>query len=103
MKTLVKILAFLAVNAAGFFTPFFCYFIGLKTGAINFDDPAFDGHAFKMWFFSGTMMTWSACALFSLAYFLIDGKMRFLFLWSPLVVPLFYGLSVLYSPLLSSL
>lgn len=97
MPSFAKIVTFLLVNALGFFSVGILYVLGKLTGAISPNDPAFDAAAFQHLFLTGTMMTWLVCAFFSLAYFFLKGKSRLVFLWTPVIVPLAYGLSVLFA------
>lgn len=101
MNGVSKIAAFISANLIGFFSAALCYAVGLQTGAINPADPAFDAQAFQTVFMGGTMMTWAACAVLSTAYLFMDGKMRFVFLLAPAIVPLTYGLSVVFGSLSS--
>lgn len=94
MKHITQIVIFLLANALGFLSVFFCYFIGAKSGVLAPSDSNFDHAAFKT-FLTGTMLTWLACAVFSLAYFFLKGKERLFFLWAPVVIPMGYGLYVL--------
>jgi len=96
MPSFSKIVIFVLVNAIGFSSIFILYPLGLVTGIISPDDPAFDALAFQRWFLTGTMMTWVVCALFSFSYFFLKGIAKRIFLWAPVVVPMTYGLSVLF-------
>ncbi|MGQ0527905.1 MAG: hypothetical protein ACT4OY_07775 [Alphaproteobacteria bacterium] len=95
MTRFQKIALFVLINALGFLSPSFCYYIGITTGAIAPSSPDFDISTFRLWFFPGITMTWAVCALFSLAFFFIRDNGRWLFLLAPLVIPVLYGLSVL--------
>ncbi|MCC7304740.1 MAG: hypothetical protein IT558_00610 [Alphaproteobacteria bacterium] len=92
---MTRILSFLLANIIGFFSVALCYLIGQRTGAISMDHPSFDAAQFKTVFMGGIMLTWAVCALFSLASLFVRGKMRFVFLLAPIVVPLAYGFAVL--------
>ena len=96
MITPQKIIYFILANAVGFFSVPLCYFLARSHGAIIPTDPELNIDAFKNWFLAGTMMTWVVCAIFSIAYFFISGKMGKLFLLAPAIAPIAYGLSVLY-------
>ncbi len=98
MTDIPKLILFLLANLLGFFSVGICYVFGLTTGIISADDPAFDIQHFKEFFFKGTMMTWFICAVFSAAYFFARGRMRFLFLWAPVYIPIAYGFTVLFFP-----
>ncbi|GJL85475.1 MAG: hypothetical protein DHS20C02_12500 [Micavibrio sp.] len=93
-----KLIPFLLINLLGFFSVGICYVLGIVTGAISTESPDFDFEAFQQFFFAGTIITWVVCAIFSTAYFFIRGKMKLVFLWAPVYVPLAYGLSVLFLP-----
>lgn len=101
MNLVLKFIAFLICNAVGFFSTAICFAIGIYTGLISPDDATFDMASFERWFMTGVMVTWAICAVFSLAYFFIQGKMRFVFLLAPALVPLAYGLSVVFGSLSS--
>ncbi|HQX27303.1 MAG TPA: hypothetical protein PKX38_05125 [Alphaproteobacteria bacterium] len=97
MKHVSKILAFLVVNAAGFMSVPLCFILVTKLGLLTMPREDLELEAFKTQFMHGTYMTWLACAVFSVAYFFIKGKERLFFLWAPLVVPVSYGLYVLFT------
>ncbi|MGB4107884.1 MAG: hypothetical protein WBK55_08830 [Alphaproteobacteria bacterium] len=97
MNYLYKIAALLIVIAAGFMTVPLCFILGTKLGLLQLADSDLDLYALKTHFMQGTYMTWLACAVFSPAYLFLKGNERFLFLWAPLVVPMGYGLYVLFS------
>ncbi|MBP7722649.1 MAG: hypothetical protein KA155_08950 [Alphaproteobacteria bacterium] len=97
MKHVSKILAFLVVNAAGFMSVPLCFITVTKLGLLTMPREDVELDAFKTQFMHGTYMTWLVCAVFSVAYFFIKGKERLLFLWAPLVVPVSYGLYVLFT------
>ena len=99
MSTFSKIIAFLLVNTLGFFSPLVCSWIGFRTGLLSGESPGFDAQHFQNWFLTGVMVTWLVCAIFSLASFFLHGKARLFFLWAPVIVPMIYGLSVLYAAL----
>lgn len=96
MRRILNIAVLLASNLIGFYSASVCYVIGMGAGVISLSDPQFNAQAFKDWFFTGTIMTWMVCALFSLAFLFVRGKMRLLFLLLPAVVPYLYGFSVLF-------
>lgn len=83
------------MNVLGFFSVGICYAFGTATGLIDINASGFDTVAFQKWFFTGTILTWAICAIFSVAYFFTSGKMQRVFLWAPAVVPFFYGLSTI--------
>ncbi len=95
MKHIVNIAAFLLANTAGYLTIPVCYVLGIQGGAISAQNPGFSAEALKTQFFHGMFVTWLVCALFSLAFFFLKGKIRFLFLLAPVAVTMAYGLSVL--------
>jgi hypothetical protein len=99
MKHLSKIILFLLSNVVGFMSVALCVLVMTKSGALT--NAEIDPRSFQLHFVAATYLTWAACALFSVAYFFIKGKERFLFLLAPAIVPLVYGLYVL-SRLLSS-
>lgn len=99
MKHLTKIVLFLLANGIGFMSVALCVLVMTKSGALTGSD--INPQAFKLHFVAATYLTWAACALFSIAYFFLKGKERFLFLLAPAIIPLIYGLYVL-SRLLSS-
>jgi hypothetical protein len=95
MFTVDKILLFLLANTLGFLSVGLCFGIGVLTHAIDLSDPAFDPHVFYTKFVTGTIMTWLVCAVFSVLWFFLKGRIALLFLWMPVVIPFVYGLSVL--------
>lgn len=95
MQDIKKILIFIAINAFGFFSVGICFALGTLTGLINGSELTLNTIEFQKWFFTGTILTWLVCAVFSLSYFFIRSKLRFLFLWAPVFIPFGYGLSIL--------
>lgn len=87
----IKILLFLIFNLAGFFATSLLFVISLKLGVITADNI----DQFSPSIFLGASLTWLTCALYSVAYFFIKGKMKFFFLSAPLVFPLSYGITSL--------
>ncbi len=98
MNNVSKIVPFLLINLFGFFAVGICYALGIVLGAATLTDPALNVHSIQTWFFTGTMVTWLVCALFSLSYFFLEGKIKLVFLWAPVYVPFAYGLSILFVP-----
>ena len=96
MVDIPKILIFIAINAFGFFSVGICYTLGALTGVIDPGTPDFDHHAFQNWFFTGTIMTWLVCAVFSTAYFFVKGPAKYIFLWAPVCIPFAYGFSIIF-------
>lgn len=99
MSRFSEIALFLISNIVGFFAAPFCYYIGYFTGVISADNSALSGDMIKVHLINGTMITWVVCALFSTAFFLLSGKLRYFFLAAPAIIPLGYGLTVLYGSL----
>lgn len=97
MNHLTKILAFLTINIAGFMSVPLCFIVVTKLGLLAVPREDVELDAFKTQFMHGTYMTWLVCAVFSVAYFFLKGKERLFFLWAPLVVPVAYGLYVLFA------
>lgn len=95
MFSFTRLAAFISANMIGFFSPMICSYIGIVTGLLSSSDPEFTAAEFQTWFLSGMMMTWLICAIFSLGYFFTNGKRRVIFLLTPALVPIVYGLSVL--------
>ena len=95
MNTWQKIILLVFVNALGFLSPSFCYYIGVVTGKIALGNPDFDPVAFRMQFFPAIMMTWLVCACFSVSFLFLKNQGRWFFLLAPLVIPVLYGLSAL--------
>lgn len=91
-----KVLIFALINALGFFSVAVCYTLGVTGNFIDVQAADFDIEYFKQWFLAGTMLTWLICAAFSTAYFFVRGPLRLVFLWIPVVVPMGYGLSIIF-------
>ena len=90
-----KFAAFIFANLLGYGSVHICYLIGVWSGVLTVDNPAFDAADFRTRFLTGTMMTWLVCAVFSLSFFVLKGWPRFIFLIAPAVIPMAYGLSVI--------
>ena len=95
MKTAINILAFLIANGVGFLSAPVLYNIAVISGLLSPDQIADNPAAFQSSFFTGTIITWLVCAVASLGWFVLKGKLRFLFLLLPAVVPAIYGFNVL--------
>jgi hypothetical protein len=92
-----KIGAFLLANAVGFFSVGICYFIGMHTEQIQSGAADFNPAHFEQRFLVGTILLWIVCALLSCLYFLIESDKRLVFLWAPAILPLAYGLAVVFT------
>jgi hypothetical protein len=90
-----RILLFLITNTLGFLGVGICFYIGILTHTLDLSDPSFDAASFKSRFIMGTMTAWLICAVLSFGWFFMKGRLRFVFLWAPALVPIIYGLSVL--------
>jgi hypothetical protein len=97
MNIILKIAIFLIVNTIGFSAVPFCYILGVRSGALDISDPNFDVAVFQTRFLHSTYLTWTVCAVFSLAFFFLKGKEKYLFLALPVIVPMAYGLSVIFA------
>ncbi len=94
MTHLKSIVVFIFFNALGFLSAPLCYQIGVHSGAIAPDDPAFSPAVLHV-LFNGIIITWMICVVFSLASFFFKGFTRLIFLLAPVVLPMAYGLRVL--------
>jgi hypothetical protein len=93
MHRISDILAFVFANLLGFFAAPACYHIGVFAGVITAANPAFNVQTF----FSAIIITWLICAVFSLGFFFFEGKTRLPFLLAPALIPMAYGLKLLFS------
>lgn len=95
MDNLKKIGLYAAVNFLGFTSMSLNFLLAMQLGV--FDDQGDQGLlVLRDTFFNNTTAIWLVCAVFSLAYFFVEGKARFAFLWSAAIVPFLYGLSILF-------
>jgi len=92
MSVFKKVILLILVNILGFSGIALCYTLGLVAGIIAADNTDFD----TPHFFFQASLTWGVCALFSLSYIFLKGKYALLFLWAPVFIPLFYGLSIIF-------
>lgn len=93
---LKQIFLFIAVNALGFSSSTLTFLIGLQLG--RFDASSEESMTLVQdKLFMGTTITWIVCALFSVLYFVFDGRWGKIFLASAFIIPMLYGLSVIFS------
>jgi fluoride ion exporter CrcB/FEX len=97
MVNVKKIFAFLLANVVGFFSVGICYMIGLYAEEIEANSPNFNAEHFEEKFLTGTILVWAVCAALSLAYFFLEGKKGWVFLALPAILPLCYGLFVIFT------
>lgn len=92
MDTALKILLFLLVNIIGFFSAGICVNLAQMSGALSVESlETFNPESYMR----NILMLWIVCALPSFAYFFVEGRSRYLFLWAPLVIPFSYGFSII--------
>lgn len=91
---LLDLLLIILVNAIGFFSVHFCYFVGVNTGLLPVGDPSLTTETLAK-FFHVIVLTWIICAPFSLAFLFLKGTIRYMFLLAPAVIPMAYGFKVL--------
>ena len=95
MINIRDILTFVITNSIGFFAAPIIYHLAIMVGIFSPAMVESNTGAFQSSFFSGTLMTWAVCALISISFFFIDGKLRALIMALPILVPLIYGFNVL--------
>ena len=88
------LLLLVLVNAIGFFSVHFCYFVGVKTGMLPIGDPSLPKEAIAK-FFHVIVTTWMICAPFSLIALCFKGTIKYMLLLVPAVIPMAYGFKVL--------
>lgn len=94
MTNFKKIALFIFVNVLGFSSMSFNFLLAVQMGV--FDENSNENIlALRDAFFTNTTIIWSVCALFSLAFFFIEGRAAWAFLLSAFVVPFLYGFSLL--------
>lgn len=96
MRKIIDVFLFLMANLLGFSAASISYNIAVISGKL---DPALPEQigieVLRNDFFQGTLITWLVCGLFSIGFFLVKGKERYLFLCVPAIIPMFYGFNVL--------
>ena len=95
MSRLFQTTLFVLVNIMGFLATPLCYYIGVYAGVIS---SAADPLAVKA-LMNGVMITWIICAIFSFSSFFLTGAARAFFLIVPAIIPLGYGLRLIFLPL----
>lgn len=96
IRRLIDVFLFLLANVLGFSAASISYNIAVLSGNLDPSLPEQIGlDVLRNDFFQGTLITWFVCALFSVGFFFVKGKERYLFLCVPAVVPMIYGFSVL--------
>ena len=95
MKTIRDALLFIFANLIGFMAAPITYNASVLSGWFSPTIIEADPAAFQASFFSGIMITWVFCGLFSFGFFIARSKVRLLFLLLPALIPAIYGLSVL--------
>jgi hypothetical protein len=95
MKTLMKIILFLLVNAAGYFSVALVPNLAILLHLFPKFDPGQDVTTFQLWMGGGGMWVWIAMALVSLGYFFVRGSARTLLLLAPLFIPALYVAAVI--------
>ncbi len=101
MNTFKKLFLFFFCNAAGFAAPPFIYWLILKFEILDVQAEGFDVLGFYSVaeedvlvpiIISQPLLTWIACALFSLAVFFVKRKTRVIFYLAPIVLPTLHAL-----------
>ena len=96
MRIFTNTILFILSNLLGFSAAPISYNVAVMSGRIDPSLPETIGlDVLRYDFFQGTMITWLVCAIFSVGFFFVKGKERYLFLCVPAIVPMLYGFSVL--------
>ena len=96
MENFKKALLFVVVNILGFLTTSLMYFLSYRIEGYDPANLSDEQIIHIQHLLGGTFGTWTICALFSISYFFLRKPQGLIFLWASLVIPLLYGLSVLY-------
>ena len=95
MPTIVKIILFLVINAAGAFAVPFLYNLAIMMDILPTGELSDLKSPFYQWL-GAALLVWGLCALISLRYFFVaEEKQTLDLLLLPLYGPLIYGASVL--------
>jgi energy-coupling factor transporter transmembrane protein EcfT len=101
MNTIKKLLTFFLCNAIGFAAPPFVYWLILRFEILDIHAEGFDVLGFYSVaqedvlvpiVISQPLLTWMACALFSLAVFFVKKKSRIVFYLAPIILPTLHAL-----------
>lgn len=85
----------IAANIIGFLGISLAYNLGIGLGLLDTDSENTQAILLQHKFFTGTTMTWVACAVFSLSFLFLKNSARLLFLSAAVILPFAYGLGTL--------
>jgi hypothetical protein len=89
-KTLLKVLAFFAMNAIGFSMSAILVVIVTALNLLDTSAADFNFNQFKHDIFFKNSVTWMVCAIFSFSFFFLKGIWRYIMLLAPAVIPFIY-------------
>ncbi len=95
-KKIFDMIFLLCANATGFFVPVLLYPLGIFLKVIEFDTENTNPLLLQLAFLQAVNMTWLVCAFFSLAFLMIQDKIRWVFIIAPVLIPLLYGTMTLF-------
>lgn len=95
MKSFLSVLTFFLVNAIGFNIGPVFYILTLKHEWVDTASESFNPIGLQNDLVNMPTFIWLACALFSFAFFFMRGIWRKVFLFAPVIIPLFATLALL--------
>ncbi len=95
MLNIIRVLLFIIVNIAGWYTIPVIASIAAKLDVFPKLPPGIHTEAFKLWFLGGGMWVWIICAVISIGYFFTRNELKNWLLLAPMYVTAIYGTAVL--------
>ena len=96
MLNIIKVILFIIVNIAGWYTISVVASVAIKMDVFpQFTPGSVHAETFKLWFLGGGMWVWIACALTSISYFFLENEWKNWLLLAPMFIPAAYGTAVL--------
>lgn len=95
MLNVIRVILFVIVNLAGWFTIPASYHMADKTGFVPELPPGLPMETFKYWFFGMGMWVWIACAVVSIAYFFMENEWKNWVLLSPMFITALFCAGIL--------